>query len=112
MNNLYNNQDNRSVLEFYNDVSFFLIAKLKQDIPFARIDNYIDCRNLTCITITCGELTISITLELGYIEFCGIEYDFNLFDIVKLIKAIQHYLLKYSTADITRYVYIEDPWGW
>lgn len=112
MNTLEFSEDEKTGLRIYDDVSEFLFKKLTHDIPFAKIDRFVNCRNLNCFVITSSDLTITLTLEIGYIEFCGIEYDFNLFDLVKLIKAIQHYLLKYSKTDITKYLYIKCPWGW
>jgi len=99
-------------LKSYDEVSWFFIQKLKQDLPFAKIDYYTNCRNLRVVTITYDDLTICLELELGYVEFCGIEYDFNLGDIVKLIKAIQYYIIKYTNLDINSVVFINHPWGW
>lgn len=98
--------------ESYDEVCWFILQKLKQDLPFAKVDYYINSRNLRVITISCSELTIGLELEVGYVEFCGIEYDFNLYDIVRLVKAIQYYLLKYTNVDISHYMYINNPWGW
>ena len=55
---------------------------------------------------------LTLELELGYIDFCGIEYDFNLYDLVCLVKAVQHYLMKYAKDVVDAYVYIDNPWGW
>lgn len=104
--------DEELTFKSYDDVCFFFIRKLEQDLPFAKIDYYVNSRNLRTVTITSGDLTISLDVEIGYIEFCGIEYDFNLYDIVKLIKAVQHYLLKYDDSKIDYNVYICNPWGW
>lgn len=104
--------DDELTFKSYDDVSWFIIQKLKHDLPFAKIEYYVNTRNLRTVTITCGDTTISIDLEIGYVEFCGIEYDFNLYDIVKLVKAIQHYIIKYTETDIDMSVYILNPWGW
>lgn len=101
-----------SIFESYDVVSFFLIEKLEQDLPFAKIDYYVNIRGLRVITILCGELMLTLELELGYIDFCGIEYDYNLYDLVCLVKAVQHYLMKYAKDVVDAYVYIDNPWGW
>lgn len=98
--------------ESYDEVCYFVIQKLKRDLPFAKVDYYINQRNLKVVTVVCGDLTIALEMELGYVEFCGKEYDFNLYDIVKLVKAIQFYLIKYQNVDINSYMYIKNPWGW
>ena len=104
--------EDEAIFDSYDKVSFFLIRKLEQDLPFAKIDYYINIRNLRVVTVSYDDLTIALQLELGYVEFCGIEYDFNLYDIVRLVKAIQYYLLKYTNIDISRYIYIKNPCGW
>ena len=112
-NSLFNNyfENDELIFENYDRVSWFLIQKLRQDIPRSSVDYYTNCRGLRCVVLTIGDLTIYLELELGYVEFCGVEYDFNLFEIVKLVKAIQHYIIKYSEVDITNYTYIMNPWG-
>lgn len=111
-NNYFDFKENELLLKSYDDVSFFFIKKLKQDLPFAKIDYYINSRNLRTVTITSKDIIISLDLELGYVEFCGIEYDFNLYDLIKLIKAIQHYLLKYDSNSEDYITKILNPWGW
>ena len=101
-----------SIFESYDLVSFFLIKKLEQDLPFAKIDYYVNIRGLRVITISCGDLMLTLELELGYVDFVGIEYDYNLYDLVCLVKAIQHYLMKYAKDAVDAYVYIDNPWGW
>ena len=103
--------DDESIFESYDLVSFFLIEKLEQDLPFAKIDYYVNIRGLRVITILCGELMLTLELELGYTIFCGIEYDYNLYDLVCLVKTIQHYLMKYAKDVVDAYVYIDNPWG-
>lgn len=100
-----------SILESYDIVSYFLIEKLVHDLPFAKIDYYLNVRGLRVITVKCGELMLSLELELGYVDFCGIEYDYNLYDLVCLVKAVQHYLFKYEKDIVNNYVYIQNPWG-
>lgn len=104
--------DEEKKMKSYDEISLFLIKKLKQDLPFAKTDYYTNSRNLRVITIICDDLTICLELELGYVEFCGIEYNFSLSDIVKLIKAIQYYIIKYTNFDINSVVFINHPWGW
>lgn len=92
----------------YDIICNFLEQKIKEDIKDCEVNSYLIKRGVRRMTITIGDTCLELILELGYVEFCNIEYNYTLASMIRLINAIKYYFDKYK-KNSNAYIYLQRP---
>ena len=101
-------KDGWTLYRDYDIICNFLEQKIKEDVEDSEVNSYLIKRGVRRMTITVGDTCLELILELGYVEFCNVEYNYTLASLIRLINAIKYYFEKYK-KNSNVYIYIQRP---